>query len=320
MKLNLNRTARAVLGAGLLASAALLTACGGSGEQEQQFYASRVLAFGDEFSVINANGTKYSVNGLATGSTTQTDCTVNPIWVQTLAASYGLAFPECRGTNTADPVSRIYAANQAKVADLSAQIDAYLANGGFAKGDMATVLVGANDVVAQFQQYPAVGEEQLAANATAAGTALADQVNRLAGYGVKVLIVTIPDMGLTPFAGARTATSTNPNATLLTRLSLKFNDALLANILNDGHKIGLVQLDEYLKAIDTATLRQYSGAPYSNTTQPACTVALPNCTTGTLVAGATTSAWLWADDRHLGATGQGALASLTLTREQNNPF
>ncbi len=319
MKLNLNRTARAVLGAGLLASAALLTACGGSGEQEQIFYASRVIAFGDEFSVINANGTKYGVNGFATGTTTL-DCQVNPIWIQSLAASYGLAFPECPGTSTVAPVSRIYAANQAKVADVSAQIDTYLANGGFVSGDLATVLVGANDVVAQFQQYPAVGEAQLAANLSATGAALAAQVNRLAEVGVKVLIVTIPDMGLTPFAGVRTAGSSNVNPAVLTRLSLAFNDALLAKIMNDGRRIGLVQLDEYLKAVDTATINNFSGRSYSNSTRAACAVALPDCTTNTLTPDAVGAAWLWADDRHLGPIAQSALGSLALTRARNNPF
>jgi hypothetical protein len=320
MKLNLNRYARAALGAGLLASAALLAGCGG-GEQVQRFFPSRVLAFGDEFSVVNANGTKYTVNGLVSGSTTQIDCTVNPIWIQSLAANYGLAFPECRGSTVVDPVSRIYAANQATVADLAAQIDNHIANGGgFVNGDLATVLVGANDVLAQFQQYPAVGEDQLSANLVAAGAALAEQVNRLAALGAKVLIVAIPDMGLTPFAGDRTAGSTNGNPALLTRLSTKFNDALLANILNDGHKIGLVQLDEYLKAVDTAAINKYSGSTYSNSTLAACAVALPNCTTNTLVPDAVNSVWLWADDRHLGATAQAALGSLAVTRTQNNPF
>ena len=319
MKLNLNRYARAALGAGLLASVALLAGCGGGGQAEK-FVAKRVLAFGDEFSVITANGNKYTVNGLATGSTTQLDCAVNPIWVQLLAGAYGLHFPECLGTSTVTPTSRIYAANQATVADLATQIDSYIANGGFVDGDMATVLVGANDVVAEFAQYPNVGEAQLAANLAARGVALAEQVNRLAGLGAKVLIVTIPDMGLTPFAGSRSAGSTNPNPGVLARLSTKFNDALLANILNDGRKIGLVQLDEYLKAVDTAAVNKLSGSVYANSTDVACAVALPDCTPNTLVTAATTSVFLWADDRHFGVSAHSALGSLAATRAQNNPF
>lgn len=317
MKLNVNEKARAAVRAGLLAATALLASCGG-GQQVQSFVASRVIAFGDEFSVINADGSKYGVNAILAGSTNQIDCASNPIWIQAVAAIYGLAFPQCPGNSATDPVSRIYAANGALVADVSGQIDRQLLDGGFASSDLVTVLAGANDVVGQFRQYPAVGEDQLSANLTAAGVALAGQVNRLAGLGAKVLIVTIPDMGLTPFAGDRSAGSTDGNPALLTRLSTKFNDALLANILNDGHKIGLVQLDEYLKAIDTAALRGQGS--FNNTTLAECTVALPRCTTNTLTADAVNSVWLWADDRHLGVNGQASLGSLATTRAQNNPF
>ncbi|MEP7100926.1 MAG: SGNH/GDSL hydrolase family protein [Burkholderiales bacterium] len=316
----MNRKARAALCAGLVASAALLASCGGGGSQVQAFVATRVISFGDELSAINTNGSKYTVNALIAGTTNQIDCSSNPIWVQSVAAIYGLAFPQCPGTSS-DPSSRIYATNGALVADVSDQIDQHLnTGGGFISTDLVTVLAGANDVMAQFQQYPGVGEDQLTANLVAAGAALAGQVNRLAGYGAKVLIVTIPDMGLTPAAGDRSVGTTDGNPALLTRLSTRFNDALLANLLNDGHKIGLVQLDEYLKAVDTATINGTSGATFSNTTLPACSVALPNCTTNTLVADAVNAVWLWADGRHLGATGQASLGSLAVSRAQNNPF
>ena len=315
MKLNVNGFARAAL----LAAVALLASCGGGG-QVQTFHATRVIAFGDEFSVINANGSKYTVNALLSGSSTLLDCAANPIWVQTLAATYGLVFPQCPGT-TPDPVSRIYATNGAMVADISSQVDQQLnIGGGFANGDLVTVFAGANDVVAQFQQYPAVGEDPLAANLSVAAAALADQVNRLAGYGAKVLIVTIPDMGLTPFAGDRSVGSTDGNPALLSRLSTRFNDVLLSNLLNDGHKIGLVQLDQYLKSVDTAAINGFSGAPFGNTTRVACSVALPNCSTNTLVSDAVGATWLWADNRHLAAGGQVSLGSLAQSRAQNNPF
>jgi outer membrane lipase/esterase len=317
MKLNVNEIAGAALRAGMLVAAALLASCGG-GEQVQRFNASRVIALGDEFSVINADGSKYTVNALVAGSTTQFDCASNPIWIQSVASIYGLVFPQCPGT-VADPASRIYAAAGATVADVSTQIDAHLLNGGFTDADLVTVFAGANDVVAQFRQYPAVGEDQLGANLSAAGAALAAQVNRLAGYGARVLIVTVPDMGLTPFAGDRSAGSTDGNPALLSRLSTRFNDALLSKLLNDGRRIGLVQIDEYLKAVDTATIRG-QGSSFSNTTLAACTVALPKCTTNTLLGDAVNAVWLWADDRHLGAAGQSSLASLAASRAQNNPF
>ncbi len=315
MNLRLNGIVRAMLHAAVLVTAVLLASCGGGG-QTNTFSASRVIAFGDESSVITADQKKYSVNALVSASTTL-DCASNPIWIQSVAAIYGLVFPQCPGT-VAAPVSRIYAANGALVADLSGQIDQQLNNGGFNSGDLVTVLVGANDVVAQFAQYPGLGEGQLLANLDAAGRALAEQVNRLAGLGAKVLISTIPDIGLTPFAGDRSAGSTNANPALLSRLSTRFNDALLANLTNDGRRIGLIQLDEYVRALDNSRIAGQGS--YANTTLGACTVALPDCTSNTLVIGATTATWLWADDRHFGAGGQIALGSLAISRAQNNPF
>lgn len=314
----LNGLSRAALLVGVLASA-LLASCGG-GEQVQTFVATRVIAFGDESSVINPNGSKYTVNALTTSGTTTFDCNSNPLWIQSLAAVYGLAFPECPGATAVDPVSLNYATAGATVADLSGRIDDHLSAGGFRDGDLVTVLVGANDVIAQFEQYPAIGEDQLAANLEAAGVELANQVNRLAGLGAKVLISTIPDMGLTPYAGDRTVGTTNGNPAVLARLSTRFNDAMLAHLLNDGHKIGLIQLDQYVISVNAAT--QAGVGSYANTTLAACktTAPLPNCTTDTLVDEAVGAVWLWADDRHLSASGQAGLGSLAVTRAQNNPF
>jgi outer membrane lipase/esterase len=322
MKLNVIGFVRAAACAGTLASLALLSSCGGGGTT-QTFFANRVISFGDETSVINTDGSKYSVNGLLAGSTTLVDCTANPIWVQALASTYGLVFPQCPappGTSSAiiDPVSRIYAFNGALVADLGTQIDSALNNGGFTDQDMVTVLIGQNDVIQQFKQYPNVGEEQLLANLDAAGTALASQVNRIAALGPRVLISTIPYLGLAPFGGDRSPGSTDSNPALLNRLSTRFNDALLANLTNNGHEIGLIQLDQYLLTEDN--LRIAGGGSYNNTTDPSCAVALPKCSTGTLTANAVGQVWLWADTLHLSQYGQQNLGSLATTVAFNNPF
>ena len=348
MKLTVNRSKRTprsprafALGS-LLLGAALLSACGGGSNQVQAFTATRVIALGDESSLINPDGTKYTVNAVVFDTTTtpptpttKIDCASNPIWVQLVAGAYGLVFPQCNPAAVAAPVSRIYAVNGAKVADLAAQIDQQIASGGFAPTDLVTILVGPNDVVAQFAQYPAVGEATLAGNLDQSGKALAAQVNRVAELGAKVLIATIPDMGLAPFAGDRSVGAANTNAGVLTRLSVRFNDALLAEIfklVNDGHKVGLVQLDEYMQAVDRA--RANGTGSFANTTLAAClpTAPLPVCTSQTLgtdanaipapatVSPASATSWLWADGQHLSAGGQASLGSLAVTRARNNPF
>lgn len=318
MKSNVFGVAGAALRTGLLACAALLASCGGGGTPVSNFHATRVISFGDEYSVITADHKKYSVNAVLTDGSNAIDCTNNLLWIQYVAAIYGLVFPQCPGT-AVDPPSRIYAVNGATVADLAAQIDDHINNGGgFTSTDIVTVLVGANDVVQQFAQYPGVGEAQLETNLDVAGQALADQVNRIAALGAKVLISTIPNMGLTPFAGDRSVGSTDGNPPLLTRMSARFNDALLARLTNDGHQIGLVQLDEYVGLVDNST-RQAVGT-FSNTTLASCSVPLPNCTTNTLVPDAVNLPWLWADNLHLSASGQASLGQLAIARARNNPF
>lgn len=332
MKLKANRIRPVALCAGLLLASGLLASCGGGGTQVNTFVAKRVIALGDETSVINAaDGSKYTVNAVLTTDNTKFDCASSPIWVQSVAALYGLVFPQCKGDVPA-PASRIWATNHATVADLATQIAQQTSEGGFASDDLVTVLVGANDIVAQFNTYPRVPESQLISNLKQAGATLAAQVNSLAERGAKVLVSTTPDLGRAPLAGDRSSGSTNVNPGVLTRLSAAFNDGLLGSLNNDGRKIGLVQLDAYVQAADAS--RAAGGSLYINTTLGAClpTALPPACTTLTLgtdaaaippptvVSPANGASWLWADAIHLSAGGQSGLGAIAITRARNNPF
>ena len=314
MKLNLNGMRRSALCAGLTI-AGLLASCGG-GSQSQTFHATRVLAFGDETSVINPDGSKYTVNGVTVGTTTL-DCTINPIWVQKVAAAYGLVFPQCNPAAAVSPASLIAATNGAMAADLVLQVDRQVASGGFVANDLATVLVGANDVVAQFQQYPAVREAQLSATGKASAATTGLQVKRMADLGAMVLISTIPDMGLTPFAGGRGTES----AAVLSRLSSAYNDSLRLTITNDGRRIGLVLLNEYVLGSAAAADLASSGTAYVNAKDAACATALPACSTQTLVSStASGTTWFWADSQHLSAGAQAGLGALATGRLSIVPF
>ena len=131
------------------------------GEQVETFRANRLIAFGDETSVINPDGSKYSVNAVQTADNTKLDCSSNALWIQTVGSVYGLVFPECNLLPVANPVSRNYATVGARAADIGAQIDLKLAADPFTEKDMVTMLVGANDILAQYAQYPGVPEAQL---------------------------------------------------------------------------------------------------------------------------------------------------------------
>ena len=317
MKLSL-KTLRA---AALAAAVAALAACGG-GQRVSEFGAGRVLAFGDETSVIDAAGRKYTVNALfADGS--GINCTANPIWVQTVAAAFGLVFRECPGL-VADASSRILAVPGARVADMAAQVDDFLAQQQtFGPTDLATVLIGQNDVLALYAGYDGTNADALVVQAEAAGTEAVTQVARIVGAGARVVLATLPDLGLTPFARAEG----DERARLLTRLSTRFNVATLLALfnrgLNDGRLIGLVRTDELTRQI--VPLASQNG--YANTTDAAClpSAPLPDCTTATLAtdsAGipADANTWLWADDTHLSPHGHASLASVAVTRARNNPF
>ena len=332
MRLNASEVRRMALCCGALALAMLASSCGG-GTASNSFVAARILAFGDETSVIvdvrgDGNGSKYSVNATASATDATPACRSNPLWIQALAALYsGLVFPQCNPgpTLVTNPPSRIRAAFGAQAADVSAQIDAQVAETGIQAGDLATVLVGANDVLNQYAQYPTVSEAVLTANVSAAGTETGNQVNRLANLGAKVIVSTIPDVGFSPYAIAEKAAHIDTDRQqLIIRLTKAYNDALRGAIINDGHKIGLVLMDEIVEGV--AKFVGLNG--FSNATTGVCDLSqstyvppsILDCTNLTLIAGGSPSAYLWADDRHLSSGGQNTLGNLAASRARNNPF
>ncbi|MFM2450830.1 MAG: hypothetical protein RIS44_3280 [Pseudomonadota bacterium] len=294
----------------------LLAACGG-GDQVKNFEPVRVLSFGDENSVITSSGQNYSVNGLNAGKTA-IDCGVNRIWNQILANSYGLSFPQCAGTATVTN-SRILAVPMAKVADVKTQIDQFLTTDRFGSSDLVSVLVGQNDLWAQYALYNGSNEATLIAAMEAAGILYAEQVNRVANAGARVIVSTIPDQSLTPFALAQKAAFTDTDrAALIKRLMSAFHLKLRTTLINDGNRIGLVLADEM-----TQQLVQFPASfSYSNVNAAAClsTAVLPNCTSATLVTGADASAWLWSDATHLSAGGHSRLGEAARSRATGNPF
>lgn len=310
---------------------ALLTSCGG-GTQIESFVPQRVIAFGDEASLIEADpaypgqGRKYTVNTVAFDSTTNLPkspieriCAGSQIWVQQLAYSYGFAFPEC-ATPGYQVNGVMYAQAGATVAQLISQVDTYLA-GNVASSDLVTVMLGVNDIIAAY-------ENGADANSAVeyAGDAVGAQVVRITDRGAKVIVSTVPDMSFSPYATAHPGSA----ATLKT-LSETFNRRLrlkLQEVRDGGRAVGLVLADEMV-----LSMVLYPGAfGLVNTTESICAApgapgAVPNCDLSNLDTQGTTKTttnygydWLWADDTHLGANAQSRLGSLAVSRARNNPF
>ena len=296
-------------------AAALLAGCGGGTSQYEPFLPDQYVAFGDESSVILADGRRYTVNPLTAEGAI--DCATEPIWTQAVANQYGFVFQECNPGNSGTVKAEMRAVAGARIDDLKTQIDNQIARGGFAAKSVVTILVGANDVLDLYATYPQQTEEQLAAELGARGTQLGQQVNRLVELGVRVIVSTVPDMGLTPYALAeKSKFSDTDRSALLTRLTAALNSKLRTTILNDGRFVGLVLGDEAVQAVVKFT----TAYGVNDATTAVCTVALPDCTTQTLVASGTSASWLWADDRHLAYGGQLRLGTLAVARATGNPF
>jgi outer membrane lipase/esterase len=300
-------------------AASLLLGCGGGTTQVDSFEPERLLVFGDELSALTDEGLKYSPNYIDS-NTGQLRCENDPIWVQELAGHYGMVFAECNPNFSASPQARMLAQAGATSDGLATQIQGFTAADSIRSDDLATVLVGMNDVLEAYGSFPAEDESELVRRVEAAGSRTAARVNELAAAGARVLVSTAPDMGLTPFAQAEDDEHGNVRSRLLTTLSGAFNRSLRLGLVNDGSKIGLLLLDDLLRSMD----RVPGAYQLSNVDDPVCesNVTMPNCSTETLIVDNPDEAsrYLWADDKRPGVNLHDRLGSQAISRATNNPF
>jgi phospholipase/lecithinase/hemolysin len=324
---------RNVVMAGL--AVGLLASCGGA-TQVEAFEPKRIIAFGDENSVIDDtatpnNGRKYTINGIkyqADGTTpvvpTTLNCAANPIWIQILGGTYNMQFNECRDpATTGVQPSRILAVSGAKVSDLAAQIKKFTDSDTFSTNDLSTLLIGTNDIRAVYDSSladPSLSSDALKAAAGAAGTAAGAEVIKLANLGTKVIVSTLPNLGSSAFAySEELARPGQGRGQLLSDLTAEFNTRLrlkLEEVPNGGRSVGLVLADDLVRTL-VLFPSTYS---LSNVTTAACTVDLFQCTVLTLPTGVGPSAYLWADGLHLGPNGHSRIGDQAVTRARNNPF
>lgn len=304
-----------------LATALITAACGGGGDKVSSFTPKRLVVFGDETSLIVKSGSnpgrKYSINDSTDNGSE--NCLELPIWVQQLGNEYGIGFAECPLSTTleASPRGQMRATLNARVDDVGAAVTAFLATGVQA-GDLATVYVGLHDVFALSDAVTLSSQIPAAqAAATAAGERLAGHINRLANAGVRVLFGPLPNPAFTPAGRAQTGSiGSTARTALLDDLGDRFNEALRTKILNDGSKIGFVEIGGNI---------ELSASPNNNRfddrVTAACTVAdLLQCNESTLVGGADTSSHLWAGPKQIGPEMQRLIGDLAISRVERNPF
>ncbi|MGN6525465.1 MAG: SGNH/GDSL hydrolase family protein [Burkholderiaceae bacterium] len=312
-----------------LAAALALASCGGGTYQEHAFVPARILTFGDESnSLIGNQGLKYSINGL-NAQTHQIDCTVSPLWTQVLANSYSISYQRCNTQEVASPQGYDFSTVNATVADTANQVQAFLAGDSFNSDDLVTIWVGVHDILDDYATNGATAANgdfsSLLNDAHGFGVSLAAVVNQVANSGAKVVLLTLPDMGDSPFAYNENLRGDFNRADLLSQMTQKFNDGLRANIVNDGSKIGLVLVDDFVRnAVRSPGSYGLITNPFAEAGCKA-SVALPNCTDDDTVTDAgknstLPSIFLWADATHLAPTAHAQIGSEAVSRAHTNPF
>lgn len=186
------------------------------------------------------------------------------------------------GSRVSDPAGIGFnAAGGVTTAPVSGQVDRLLADGATLRDtDLVVVWAGSNDV---FAQSGAVGAGALTptdavVNMAAAADDLVAEVDRLKAAGAKtVLVVTVPDIGTTPFGlGAEAATP--GTGALLTTLSGTFNDQLTSGLR--GKNVVIVDSQKLLGAVAADPARYGFDAPNAATG-----IACPNNNSLTCVQG-----------------------------------
>ena len=202
-------------------AATLLSACGGASSTVDPFVATRVIAFGDGFNYVDGAGA-----GLSTVQTGETDNTI----AGRIAARYGIVVKNVPANTLAATGGFSYATANARVADVDAQITAFLSSAGsVAKKDLIIIAVGNWDIYDAYTN----GVTSMDSNASA----LVASIQRLTTAGAEhVVVMPAINMARTPWAANKSlagiqqlsiTTSSLPglnsfNFLLLTKLNAAF--------------------------------------------------------------------------------------------------
>ena len=288
---------RALAAVAACASMALLAACGSS-STESALTPTRLISFGDAFSDLGQNGSKYTVNDGATNH-----------WLAQMALRYGKTITpsgagglgygqaSARITNTPD------AAGNSATLTVTQQIDSFLAGNTVGPDDLILLSGGIGDLIAEAAAVAAGSQtrDQMVARVQQAGRDLGTQARRLVAAGAQHVVVVGPyNLSVTPWGqadGTRNA--------LLRDASLALNNAFLVSTVDMGAAVLYVDAAYYFNLLAT----EPSNFGLDNSVVPVCTTvdAGPGigigvgqlnsslCTPSTLVAGVNYGRYVFAD-------------------------
>jgi outer membrane lipase/esterase len=289
---------RLIVGAVALALAA-------SSAHAQRF--SRVVSFGDSLSDAGNVGLASNPAGGASQSfTTNPD----PVMVELLARYFGYANGPSLvgGTNfsfggaCARPAAAAPCTNNPNpVTRLDAQIGTHLGTGAADPRALYTVWMGANDLfgaIPVWASNPATASASASAGGIPVATAVIQQVGRLQAAGARnIIVLNLPDLGVTPQFSSGAAAAASPLATLGT---ISYNTALSQGLSQLG--LGIIPINVFGLVNE---VRANPGAfGFTNVTGTACNIAaLPGnsslfCNRNALVAPDAANTYLFADGVH----------------------
>lgn len=316
-------TMRGVRGAAALAALAVLASCGGNVSRAEPYVPDKLVAFGDEMSLIESNGHKYTVNAVDATDTSLFVCAGNPVWSQYVAQGYGFVFSQCNPTGVT-PTAFNFAAVGATVDTVATQVTNNSA--GFNNKTLVTLMAGMYDVIYAYNQVKSNLWTSAAALAYAdsKGAQYAGLVDQLTngGKGARVLFSFLPDISYSPFAFAEEAALPGVGRQQLIRdLVRHFNDEARIKVVNNGRWVASVDADVSVVTSYNAFVAGGSSG-FSDVTTAGCSTPLPNCTTATLKPLSTTTSpvYMWADETRMGAGLQVQIGNAALYKAQNNPF
>lgn len=266
-----------------LAAAAVSLAVA-SGGASAQF--SGAFVFGDSLSDAGQYGSRFTTNpGLTFPMyvTQQYGITVTPSF--TGGTDYGQGGARVNSPSPLIPPS-------APNISIAQQVTQFLAKGPLDPNAIYQLQGGANDILVLAGQAAAgqITPTQLQAGVAQAAADLAVQAARLQAAGARYLVVyNVPDIGLSPLAGAQNARGT------FTALSGLFNSTLNAGLASAGLQVIQVNTFKLLQEV----IANPSAFGFTNVTSPACTTAsVLACTPATLVAPNAALTYAFADGVH----------------------